>query len=95
MKLSLTKSEFSGFVTCLEQVTNIKVRYIDNNLGYVALSRDEFIAALAGKDAKLAELTGTWWDAAVAVRTHIQTRTTDTVRPSSEPFELGVGGFVG
>lgn len=89
--LELTDDEFSGFASCLAQLTNMNVRYRDGAGAPRDLTRDEFLGALGAKDAELARSVASWWDAAAAVRAHLVARCAPDLRPA-EPVGLGVGG---
>lgn len=85
----LSKSEFSGFVSCLMQVSNIRT-FLDNR----ELDRGEFLRLLAQKDTDLAKKVGVVFAAMDSMRAHVEERANEGLQPSL-PLRLGTGGFAG
>ena len=90
--MKLTKEEFQGLVGCMSQLTNVSVRLVRDGQ-VVTVSREDFVAGLAGLDSELARKAQAWMEAANALNAHIFSRTGEAL-PPADPFELSPAGHV-
>lgn len=87
-----TPEELVGFASCLAQIANVKV-VLQAPGGPVDLAREDFLRSLIHADPSLAALVMRWWDAAQAMREHIERYHAGELAPA-EPFRLGTSGHV-